>query len=91
MALSEEKLRQLPPKAQEFWRNAQNFVQTNQCEWAWIEAGTDQFVSWVKYFQWKNWEPYAIRAIRKGTIRGMTMPTELPEWFDKDFAVAAAK
>ncbi len=84
--LSEEKLRELPAKPQQFWREAFQFVQNKQTEWAWVEPGTEQFASWVRYFDWKGWQPFALRQISKKAIFGMTMPTEWPEWFDASFA-----
>jgi hypothetical protein len=87
--LTEEQLRGLPPKAAEFWRMAQSLIKTNQTEWQWIAPGTDQFAAWVKYFQSKGWEPFGFRQIRKGLISGMIVPTEYPEWFDKQYSGAS--
>jgi hypothetical protein len=84
--LDEAKLRELPPKAQEFWRAAQNFVKANQTEWQRIAPGTDEFGAWVRYFQSKEWEPFGLRQIRVGTIAGLTVPSQWPEWFDKEYA-----
>ena len=86
--LSEEKLRQLPPKAQEFWRAAQSFVINNQTEWQWIVPGTAEFEAWVRYFRFKEWQPFALRQIKRRNITGMTTPTQWPEWFDKQYGSA---
>ncbi len=81
MPLSEEKMSALPPKAQAFWRAAWAFVQKNKTEWVWIEMGTEPYKAWVEYFRQQDWEPFAIRQMRKGSITKMTMPTLWPEWF----------
>lgn len=84
--LTEEKLKQLSPKPQAFWRAAQEFV-VRSGQWAWIEAGTPKCRAWEQYFQNRGWKPFAIKQIEKKLITGMTMPTEWPEWFDSNYVV----
>lgn len=76
----------VPPKARQFWTAASNFLTTNHAEWVTIEKGTEQLEAWRKYFQWKGWEPFALKALDRGKCETIVMPTEFPEWFDPAFA-----
>ena len=80
--LTEEKMRSLPEPAQTFWRKAWAFLAKNQTDWVWIETGTEEMAEWMAYFQKQNWEPFAIRQIRHGKLRKITMPAQWPEWFE---------
>ena len=87
MALSEEKLRELPPKAQAFWRKAFEFVAKNKTNWYPItEKETEQLQAWLRYFHRQGWEPWWVKQMRLGQIKTVMMPTEWPEWFDTDAA-----
>ena len=80
--LSEEKLRELPPKAQAFYRKSNAFRIEKKTELVWVEAGSRQFEAWREYFRKQGWRPFAIRMIEEGKLTRITMPTEFPEWFD---------
>lgn len=83
--LSDVKLRDLPPLAAEFWRKAQEFVASSPQGWVEIVPGTVECDSWERYFRRQGWEPFALRAIRKGHIKMMVMPSLTPELFDLGF------
>lgn len=51
-----------------------------------IDRGSPEFEAWATYFvKHLGWEPWALKAVRMGTIEAMTMPAQWPEWFDTSF------
>lgn len=81
--LSEEKLRQLPLKAQAYWRKAQEFVAKNQTEWVAIQPGMQEWPDWMRYFQRQGWKPFGVRMVEQGKCTTFLVPTKWPEWFDQ--------
>jgi hypothetical protein len=68
---------------------AMAFIQAN-CETGavpTIKHGSPECEAWGKYFDGHlGWQPWAFRALMDGSLQEMTVPTQWPEWFDRDYA-----
>jgi hypothetical protein len=78
--LDDAKLKALPPRAQTYWRKAQEFVTKNQTDWFIITRRSEQWEAWSSYFDAIGFVPSGMR-----TCDSFAAPAEFPQWFDGDY------
>lgn len=76
-------MNEMPPRAKEFWDRARAF--THPDNWAEIVRGSAEHKAWARYFRRQGWMPWGLKMLEIGNLRMIILPTQWPEWFDKDF------
>lgn len=76
----------IPLPELQFRDQAMAWIAKNKTECATIKLGTEEYGAWDRYFEWRGFEPWAMRALKAKKLQEMTVPARWPEWFDLDFA-----
>jgi hypothetical protein len=80
----------MPPKAKAYWDKASQLVAHMPKGQRWVIANKDspELAAWRAYFDRQGWQPFMIRELDKGRIDCIAVPTQWPEWFDREAQAA---